>query len=224
MRSRRSWVLGPSSWVLALLMCPAPAAAQGATANPIEIYLVGGLNIAKVTTPIPEVTIPEATFSTGTRVGFIGGVLLDVPLMDRIAIETGGLLSFKGVTTTAELFGVSAELDLRMTYLDVPALIRVGLGKSESVSGFLLAGPTLGFHLTSSARLTTAGIGVSEDVSDLINPVDLGLTIGGRVQYKRIIGDVRYTFGLLEAADAGGDFLDDTSKHRVLSFMAGWRF
>jgi hypothetical protein len=209
--------------IVAMLMCPAPAAAQAATTNPLEIYLVGGLNIATLTTPIPEVTIPELSLSTGSRIGFIGGVLIDVPLMDRIAIETGGLLSIKGVTTTAQVFDVRTELDLRMTYLDIPALVRVGLGTSESLSGFLLAGPTLSFHMSSSARVTTAGIGVSEGISDLINPVDLGLTIGGRVQVKRFIGDVRYTFGLLEAADAG-DVLDETSKHRVLSFMGGWRF
>ncbi len=207
----------------ALLLCPAPAAAQAA-ANPIEVYLAGGLNIATVTTPIPEVTIPELSLSTGSRIGFIGGVLVDIPLMDRIGVETGGLLSIRGVTTTATVFEVPTELDLRMTYLDIPALIRVGLGKSESLSGFLLAGPTLGFHLSSSARVTTVGIGVTEGISELINPVDLGLTIGGRVQFKRIIADVRYTFGLLEAADTDGEFLNETSKHRVLSFMAGWRF
>jgi hypothetical protein len=209
---------------MGMLAHPATAAAQAATTNPIEIYLVGGLNIAKVTTPIPEVTIPELSLSTGSRIGFIGGVLVDVPLMDRIAIETGGLLSVKGVTTTAQVFDVRSELDLRMTYLDVPALIRVGLGQSDAFSGFLVVGPTLGFHLSSSANVTTAGVGVSEGISDLVSPFDLGLTIGGRVQYKRMIGDVRYTFGLLEAGDADGDFLNDTSKHRVLSFMGGWRF
>lgn len=224
MRSRRSLVLGPACSVLVALLCPAPAAAQAGTANPVEIVLAGGLNIATVTTPIPEVTIPELSLSTGSRVGFIGGVLVDIPLMDRIGVETGGLLSIRGMTTTATVFDIRTELDLRMTYLDIPALIRVGLGTSDSFSGFLLAGPTLGFHLSSSARVTTVGIGVTEGISDLINPVDLGLTIGGRVQFKRIIGDVRYTFGLLEAADTDGEFLNETSKHRVLSFMAGWRF
>jgi hypothetical protein len=211
------------SLIVLTLMTPSVAAAQGA-ASPVEIYLVGGLNVAKVTTPIPEVTIPELRLETGSRVGFAGGVLVDVPLMDAIGIETGALLSIRGVTTTAEVFGVRTDLDLRMTYLDIPALVRVGLAKSDAFTGFLLAGPTLGFHMSSSARLTTEGIGGSEGVSDLVNPVDLGLTFGGRVQYKRVIGDVRYTFGLLATADAGGDLLDDTSKHRVLSFMAGWRF
>jgi hypothetical protein len=184
---------------------------------------VAGLNIADVTTPIPEVTIPELSLSTGPRVGFIGGVLVDVPLTARIAIETGGLLSIKGVSTTAEAFDVRTELDLRMTYLDVPALVRIGLGQSESMRGFLLAGPTLAFHLSSSARVTTVGIGVTEGVSDLVNAVDIGLTIGGRVQFKRVIGDVRYAFGLLDAAETG-EFLAESSQHRVLSFMAGWRF
>ena len=210
-----------------MLAHPAPASAQAATTNPIEIYLVGGLNIAKVTSPLPEITIPELSLSSGTRAGFVGGVLMDVPLTDILAIETGGLLSVKGVTFTASFAGVESETDVRMTYLDVPGLVRVKLGQNESVKGFLLAGATLGFHLTSSGRMSTAGLSVSETLSDLLNPVDLGLTVGGRVQFGRIIADVRYTFGLLSVLDTPADvdeFLDASSKHRVLSFMGGWRF
>ena len=212
---------------MGMLAHPATAMAQAASANPIEIYLVGGLNIAKVTSPLPEITIPELTLSSGTRVGFVGGVLVDVPLTGILAIETGGLLSVKGVTFTASFAGVESETDVRMTYLDVPGLVRVKLGQNESVRGFLLAGATLGFHLTSSGKMSTAGLSVSETLSDLLNPVDLGLTIGGRVQFGRIIGDVRYTFGLLSVLDTPADvdeFLDASSKHRVLSFMGGWRF
>jgi hypothetical protein len=208
-------------------MSPAAATAQGVTTNPVEINLVGGLNIAKVTSPLPEITIPELTLSSGTRVGFVGGVLVDVPLSDILAVETGGLLSVKGVTFTASFAGVSSETDVRMAYLDVPGLIRVKLGQNESVKGFLLAGATLGFHLTSSGRTSTAGFSVTETLTDLLNPVDLGFSIGGRVQFGRIIGDVRYTFGLLSVLDTPADvdeFLDASSKHRVLSFMGGWRF
>ena len=212
---------------MGMLAHPATAAAQAPATNPIEIYLVGGLNIAKVTSPLPEITIPELSLSSGTRVGFVGGVLVDLPLTDILAIETGGLVSVKGVTFTASFAGVESETDVRMTYLDVPGLIRVKLGQNESVKGFLLAGATLGFHLTSSGKTSTAGLSVSETLSDLLNPVDLGLTIGGRVQFGRIIGDVRYTVGLLSVLDTPADvdeFLDASSKHRVLSFMGGWRF
>lgn len=218
-------------FLLALVMSalPSTAAAQGTAAtNPLEIYLVAGLNVAKLTTNIPEVSIPELSVSTGSRLDFIGGVLLDWPLTSPIAIETGGLLSIKGLKFDVTTFGERIENAVRMTYLDVPALVRVGVAKNESIAGFLLAGPTLGVHLSSSARLTAAGISVTEGISDGVNAFDLGLTIGGRVQYKRFIGDVRYTFGLLDAFEAGFDGTDglvnDTAKHRVLSFMGGWKF
>jgi hypothetical protein len=215
-----------SSLLLAALtlLAPSVAAAQGtpAVSSP-EIILVGGINVSTMTTSVPEVTIPEFSLSTGSRIGFVGGVLVGFPLTTPIAIETGGLLSVKGGTTILDSLGVHTEIDLRMTYLDVPALVRVGVAKNQSVSGFLLAGPTVSFHLSSVGRLTTTGSSISDTINDLVKPVDLGLTIGGRLQFKRVIADVRYSFGLLNAADAS-QFTDAEAKHRVLSFMGGWRF
>jgi hypothetical protein len=207
-------------------MWPGGAAAQGAAANPLEVYFVGGLNIAKVTNSVPEITIPEVSLSTGTRPGFVGGVLVDVRLTNRFAVETGGLLSIKGGTTSATFADVDTEIGVRMTYLDVPGLIRVALGENDSVRGFLLAGATLGIHLSSSVEVSTAGISVSEDVN-FVRAADVGLTIGGRVQSGRVFGDVRYTFGLISVVNLPADapsFLDSSGKHRVLSFMGGWRF
>jgi len=208
------------------LATPAFAQTSGQAATAYAVYLVGGINVSTMTTPVPEISIPELSFSTESRIGFIGGVLVDLPVNNTIAFETGGLISIKGLTTTATILDLgTAEVDIRMVYLDVPAHVRVGVAKSNALTGFLIAGPTLGFRLSADARATALSISQTESIKDGVEAFDVGLTIGGRVEYKRISGDVRYTWGLINTA-TGPDGIEpaESVKHRVLSFMAGWRF
>ncbi len=238
MRSRRcpvsvlgpgSRVLGPGSWVLGLAIlvaASAPAAAQTAApaAKPLSVSLVGGLNSATMSTPFPEVMIPELSLSQGRRVGFVGGVLLDIPVAAPLAIQTGGLLSFKGTTMKAAVMDLgTAEIDARMVYLDVPALARVGVAKSGSTSAYLLVGGTLGLRLSADVIGSSGGFSQSESITSETSAVDFGLTIGGRVDVGRGIIDVRYTHGLVNVAPETGP-AGETIKHRAISFMGGWRF
>jgi len=215
--------------VLTTLALATPAVAQtsGQAATAYAVYLVGGINVSTMTIPTPEVSIPELSVSTPSRIGFIGGVLVDVPVHAGVAFETGGLISVKGVTTRLTVMGVgSAEADVRMTYLDVPAHVRVGVAKSNSVTGFLLAGPTLGFRLSARVQGTSDGVTLTESITSDVTAIDLGLTIGGRVQYGRVFGDVRYTWGLIDTVANPMDDVETIGsvKHRVWSFMGGWRF
>ena len=206
-----------------------PAAAQSQASAPskppFEVYVVGGLNSATMSTPLPEVSIPELSFSQGRLTGFVGGVLLDVPLpAARVAIETGGLLSFKGFTMKASVMDLgSAKVTTKMTYLDVPALVRGDLVRSRSTVVQVLGGATLGLRLSASLRGTVEGVSQTESITSETSTVDLGLTVAGRVAFGRGLAEVRYTHGLLNVAtEIGPD--DETIKHRVLSFMGGWRF
>ncbi len=234
MRAIRIGLIG----VFALLLAAGPAAAQGsggqntamlaaaATNRPITLAVAGGLNSASINLPVDlflDVGIPELEFSTGRLVGFIGGVLADIPMAPDLAFETGGLLSVKGVTERLTFEGVGAKADVRMTYLDVPALIRYEVAPSASHTLSVLAGVTTGLRLSARVRVTADGMSETLTITSEVPTFDFGLTVGGRVDIGQGFGDVRYTHGLRNLASEPGPG-GETVKHRVISFMAGWRF
>lgn len=218
----RSWIVLA---LLILLVCEAPAAAQTTTPSkrPFSIAVAGGLNSATITLPADmffDVTIPELDFSIHRLTGFVGGVLIGFPVAPPVTFETGALLSVKGVRIKLSEPGITGTGDVRTTYLDLPALARVGFYKSGATTAEVLGGVTTGLLLSARSRVTANGVSESESITSELPAVDFGLTIGGRVTVGRIFGDVRYIHGLRNLEEDSGDVL----KHRVWQFMGGWRF
>ena len=225
MRARQA-VLGGVLGSLVLAMTAAPASAQATGSRlPVTFDVVGGINVAKVTVPIvpPEFEEFGFDFSVGNRVGFVAGVLIGIPVADGVAIETGGLISFRGASLKITIPEIgTATGDLNLTYLDVPGLGRFRVVTSSKTSVHALAGVTMGIKLSAEQSASFMGQTITEDLEG-VSGFDLGLTFGGRVEIGRGLVDVRYTFGMLNLAEESG--LDgETIKNRTLSFMGGWRF
>ena len=202
-------------WTGAIVLCvfltgsrPADAQVRGA--------IVAGLSSATVALPeFPEDLFPiqGVDFSSGRRSGLIAGVLFDLPASRMVRFETGALFNEKGVTTriTVSDFG-SFEGAFRFRYLEIPALAKIGVAKDAGGVGVsVLAGVTLGVTLDAHIKATAMGFSITQDVPDF-PATDYGLTVAGRVEMRRLLGEVRYTHGLKDL------------KNRVVSFMAGWKF
>lgn len=229
MRARQpglGWVLGPLVFLSLLAIGAAPASAQTTGSRlPVTFDVVGGINIATVTFPIvpPELTELGFDFSVGNRVGFVGGVLIGIPVADGVAIETGALVSFKGASLEITIPEIgTATGSLNLTYLDVPGLGRFRVARGSQATVHALAGVTMGLKLSAEQSASFMGQTMSDDLEG-VSGFDLGLTFGGRVEIGRGLVDVRYTFGMLNLAEESGPD-GETIKNRVLSFMAGWRF
>jgi hypothetical protein len=209
-----------------LFMVAAPALAQPAPSKlPVTFDVVGGINVATVSFPLvpPEFDALGFDFSVGNRVGFVGGVLIGIPVADGVAVETGALLSFKGASLKITIPEIgTATGNLNLTYLDVPGLGRFRVVTSSRTTLHALAGVTMGLKLNAEQSASFMGETITEDLEG-VSGFDLGLTFGGRVEIGRGLVDVRYTFGMLNLAEESG--LDgETIKNRTWSFMAGWRF
>jgi hypothetical protein len=218
------WLLG--SFLVGIAALPAAAQATAPATRPVTIDIAGGVNLA--TMPVPPVPseFDDLGFdiSTGFRAGFVGGVLVGVPTGDRLTFETGALLSVKGSSLEATLPGFGTMTGhFRMTYLDIPALAKFQAATTAQGPVSILAGVTAGFKLGARETLTFMGETISESISDGVSTVDLGLTIGARIQMGHALVDARYTHGLLNVASESGP-TGETIKHRVFSFMGGWRF
>jgi len=202
----------------AMLAAPGVAAAQESS-----VILVGGLNIAKLSLPFPDLDFEdiELTIDNRTRLGFAGGVLVDVNAARRAGFTLGALYSQRGGKIRAAVFGFGVgTVDFKMEYLEVPLLARVGVGGDKPAVS-VLAGGMIGIPLR--ARTIFSSFGFDEDASftDALPDVDFGVTIGARADVGRGNLTAWYTHGL---TDLTKGLSPDPVKHRVFTMLAGWRF
>ena len=194
-----------ASWAFVAVLLPAAAAAQ-------EVGVTGGWSAATlVFDPAQDrVAGPEH------RGGFLGGGFVRAPLHDRANVQVEFLVSQKGVK---ELFRFGDELAL--TDIEVPVLIRFNLHQRNAPGAHLFVGPTFAFTMSA----TYHDEGASEDVKDDLDKTkDVGLTVGGGVQFGRASVDARYTWGfggLLTDGDTGASLKNRTFS--VSAAFAIWR-
>jgi hypothetical protein len=83
---------------------------------------------------------------------------------------------------------------LRVTYIEIPALVRVNIGSRtrEGARFYGLAGPAFGMRLTATLEDPEGDLDVSEDYERF----DVGLMFGGGAEVRRIGVEVRLNWGL----------------------------
>lgn len=189
----------------------APVAAQSP-----KIGVLGGITSSNVT-----VDGENVSFSLESRTAITAGLSLQFPLSPMLDLEVDALYTSKG--TKISDGGDSAEL--KLSYIDVPVLLRYNLGTAEA-KPFLLAGGSVGIKASCSIGATSGSVSASSDCIDVVQDdqksVDLGLTFGGGVAFNRFSIQARYTLGLTDIFDDDDDSV--TSKNTTLFLLAGFSF
>ena len=202
----------------AMLAVPGLAAAQDT-----GVILVGGLNVAKLSLPFPDFDFEEIelTIDNGTRLGFVGGVLVDVNAARRAGFTLGALYSQRGAKMDADVLGFGVgTIDFNMEYLEFPLLARVGVGGDE-VAFSVLAGGMIGVPLRARTVFSSFGFDEDQSFTDALPDVDFGVTFGGRADFGHGSITAWYTHGLTDLTEG---FSPEPVKHRVFTVLAGWRF
>lgn len=149
-------------------------------------------------------------FSGGTadyesRTGFmIGGfVKMNIP-ESNVAIQPEIYFAQKGAE--------SGNSEIKLEYLEIPILVKVGLGSSDVVKPNLFAGPYAGINLNqSSGGLLGSG--------DNVENIDFGGVLGAGLDIEAgssiFTIDLRYGFGLSNV------FQDGDEKNRLFAIVAG---
>jgi opacity protein-like surface antigen len=191
--------------LLLALLHPAGAAAQETA-----VGVKGGLNIASL-----ELDAAGFDVSPDSRPGFVAGVFVRHDLRDRFGVQVEGLYTQKG----AKLDEFGVDIDLRIDYLEIPVLARVGIQASDEASVHFVAGPAFAFKVHDTLEVEDIGFGF-DDIA--MKSWDAGIAIGGGVTFRNLVVDVRYTIGLVNINDddVAEDLLD--VKNRALSFTVGW--
>lgn len=190
-------------WVLVaaalLLITPTvhaqvPGESSGSWLAELAYGVKGGLNVANIT---------ENSESLDSRLGIVFGGFARHTLLDPFSIQLEGLFSQQGAKLQ--------DMTLNTHYLLMPVLGLMSFPR-DSWTPLLLAGPALGLNLT--GNITYQGEKHDVDTSR----GDLGLILGGAIEFPIISIEARYLFGLHDI-DQGSDVV----KSRVFSIMASYR-
>jgi len=196
---------------LPLLSAPAlltlALAAPPATAQTV-LGFRGGVSVASVDLDLDE------TFDDSNRTGFVGGIFLDFGGGDSaLGFQIGAQYAEKG----AELDIDDTGRDLSLDYLEVPAVVKLGL-PLRAIKPSIFGGVGLGFN--TSCEQENDG-----DCDDEVTSTEFAGILGTDVVFYlgglNLFVDGRFHFGLNDISDSV-DF--DELKNRAWQLQAGLGF
>ena len=198
----------------------------------VHVGIIGGLNFSD----IKGEGTSEREISDHTVFGV--GVLFDLGLMNHLSLCMEPMVIEKSATGE-EIDVNNPAIDLKLLFVELPIFIKYSFGKI--VKPYFIAGPTLGYLLSSEMSTEMGGITFNADTKSITEKLDVGIGFGGGVSFPvglfSIFLEGRYTLGLRNI-NKGGDVVvkagpivipahieeTDRMKTRGLQVMAGITF
>jgi outer membrane protein with beta-barrel domain len=161
----------------------------------------------------------------GRRTGLLAGALAVLPFSTTIAFQPELAFTSKGASVS-DPSDPSFSGALKMTYLQIPALLRFELAAATTgPKPFIYAGPALAFKTGCNFEVKGSGISASAscDAADVQpNSTDFSVIGGIGVAFRaggRTVGiAARYDYSLSKISDQGD------IKHRVISLLGTLEF
>lgn len=153
-----------------------------------------------------------------SRTGLIGGGYVLLPLGDALQLQLEGLLVNKGADARP-----GQDDAFKLSYAEVPVLLRLNLAPASPINPHIYAGPYLGFRID----CTIGGDTSCEDSPEVVSTasVDLGGTAGGGVAVNLgglvLTGGARYSFGISKLAEFDGSGVREAARHGAWAVYAG---
>ena len=161
---------------------------------------------------------------SSSRMGLTGGGYVRFPITARLGFQPEALFVMRGVELYQAANG--ATISARLNYLDVPLLGRYRVTSSNTtdptIIGYVLAGPSFGIKMSSSAKLDGPGNTKDLDIDNALKSLDLGLVFGGGIECKRYLIEGRFTAGLTDVASTTFSH-PDSLRNRTVSVLVGMK-
>jgi len=173
----------------------------------------GGVNIANL-------SVDGDAAAADSRNGMSVGGWIQMPVAPMFSVQPEAYFSMKG--DSEESGGVTQSFNL--SYLEVPVLAKASFGAPAApISPSLFAGPSFGINLSSKAKVEGTGTSLDgeTDTKDVTKSTELGLVVGGAVEFGNFGIDVRYNKGLTNVSDDGSG---ESVKNNVFSILGSFRF
>lgn len=218
--------------LILLVACCSVAQAQ----NPVgrfTIYPKLGLNLSQMSDDGIFLGGTDYIATTQMKQGFTGGVEVAYQFMRPLSVSVGAMFSNQGTKfhdfslTTDDTYESWSDVKYTMNFLNIPIMANLYVAQGLA----LRVGVQVGFLLQSqfSNRIET-GQKVNEqwqtevvtsktDMNNILNTVNFSLPIGISYEYRNIMLEARYTFGLSNPFKAETGL---NSKYQVITFTVGY--
>ncbi len=164
-----------------------------------QIGVIGGLNFADLSISHPDDSIEKN--STDRKFGI--GALLALDIGKQYSLQIQPMYLVKGGTAVPD--PGDPEYGFSASYLEVPLLLQKSFG--SKFRPYLLAGPTIGFLLSSEVEVELNGTLFTADLKDVSEKIDLGLSLGAGMSYPvsnfTFFLEARYTLGVKDILKGG---------------------
>ena len=189
----------------AVLLAAIPAFSQTGESNTgkFSIGIIGGLNFANMYFPNSQDPDDQRTTSLQR---FAVGVVLDIRLGKNLSARLEPMYLQKGCKIEEGSDPANQPAgEIKASVIEIPILLRYTFG--NRIKPYLIAGPTIGYNLTSDMEFELTGLEFKGDLNSVTETLDLGLTFGGGLQFQIGRGTLflegRYTWGLINQRKSG---------------------
>jgi hypothetical protein len=220
MRSTTGLGVTALAMTILLLVASTPVRAQG-----VRFGLAGGINLSEINASGDEFL----NVAFGDKLEPTGGIFFVVPFADSLWLQPEALYSIKG--TEGELNG--REGRIRLTYIEVPVLLRYAGPEDSTAKIHVFTGPYAAYLIRATSRIRFRQITETVNVEDAFERLDYGWTAGVGVGVGGAQIDFRYSWGLpniAEEQDLGGLVPDPvpgneiTFRNRGFTVLVAYRF
>ena len=184
---------------MAVLMLSSVAAFAQRPVGSLTVQPKIGMNFA---------TLTKADDSE-SRIGLVAGAELEYQISDIFSISGGALYSQQGCEWSEDGRTKTNKLD----YINIPILANVYVVKNLAVK----LGIQPAFNVNSKMAYSNGDISAQGKL-DNIKSFDFSIPIGLSYEYKNVVIDGRYNFGLTKISDL------ERSKNSVFQITLGYKF
>lgn len=195
--------------LLAALALPVSLSAQA------RMGLLAGVNFASLS--------GDDAAETQTRTGPVLGAALLMPLGGSLGLEINGLYSVRGAKASEDGIAVG----LKLSYLEVPVLLRYTISGSDQVRPYLSGGVSMGLQTSCKVEANDSFIDVDmncslfkEETGVEFTKFDALLVVGGGLDFavgtNTLTLGARYNYGLTDIVSEG------SASNRGITLMAGF--
>ena len=151
-----------------------------------------------------------------SRIGLAAGVEGEYQVSDIFSLSLGAIYSQQGNKIDKTIAGQSFKYTNKLDYVNVPVMANVYVVPGLAVK----LGVQPGFNVNSKGKAVANTVIGSTDKSFELDAksVDFSIPVGLSYEYKGVVLDARYNWGLTKVGD-GSD-----SKNSVFQFTLGYKF
>jgi hypothetical protein len=186
----------------------------------MQIGPKAGLNIASIGGDDADQILDGQSLDSKT--GFCGGLFFMYQFSNMFAIQPEAYYTMKGATYSEG----GVDLTISIDYFEVPLLFKLLIPvEGSNIKPSIFAGPSIGFNMTSKAKVEFEGESEETDFKDDTESTEFSLAFGGGLGFmvgKNELGvDVRYILGLSTFDDSSDPW---DLKNNVINVNAYFGF